>query len=62
MPNIGGAGLQMIAITGWGYHPKTLASEKEADIVLNKPIDLFKIERIIMNLLTNPNEPRQTKT
>lgn len=72
MPNISGVGLisitrklspdtRIIAITGWGDHPGALASEADADMVLNKPIDLFKIERIMMNLLTNPKVSRQTK-
>ncbi|MDY0220995.1 MAG: response regulator [Desulfobacterium sp.] len=73
MPNISGVGLisitrkmspdtRIIAITGWGNHPGALASEADADMVLNKPINLFEIERTMMTLLTNPKEPRQTKT
>jgi len=55
MPNISGVGLisivkkeyphlKIIAMTGYGDQPGALASEAEADIVLFKPIDLFKIE------------------
>lgn len=65
MPNISGVGLisitrkmspdtRIIAITGWGDHPGALASEAAADMVLNKPIDLFEIERLLMKLLSNP--------
>ncbi|ACN15604.1 response regulator family protein [Desulforapulum autotrophicum HRM2] len=70
MPNISGVGLititrklspdtRIIAITGWGDHPGALASEAAADMVLNKPIDLFEIERFLMKLLTNPKSTRQ---
>lgn len=72
MPNISGVGLititrkmspetRIIAITGWGNHPGALASEADADMVLNKPINLFEIERIMMTLLTTPKGSRQTK-
>jgi DNA-binding NtrC family response regulator len=64
MPNISGVGLiaitksqyptmRIIAITGWGDHPGALASEADADIVLYKPVDLFKIEAFLIDLLTN---------
>jgi DNA-binding NtrC family response regulator len=72
MPHISGVGLititrkmspdtRIIAITGWGDHPGALASEAAADMVLNKPIDLFEIERLLMKLLTNPKSARQDK-
>ncbi len=62
MPNISGVGLisivkkefpdlKIIAITGYGDKPGALASEAEADIVLFKPVDLFKIETIVSRLL-----------
>lgn len=62
MPNIGGVGLisivkkeypktKIIAITGWGDHPGALASEAKADIVLFKPVDLFKVEALVLELL-----------
>ena len=49
MPNISGVGLisiikkkfpdlPVIAITGWGEHPEALATEAQADRVLEKPI------------------------
>ena len=71
MPNISGVGLisivkkefphlKIIAITGYGDQPGALASEAQADIVLFKPIDLFKIEDKVASLLSdnndNPNE------
>lgn len=64
MPNISGVGLisivkkeypdlKIIAITGYGDKPGALASEAEADLVLFKPIDLFKIEKKVAALLNN---------
>ena len=62
MPNISGVGLisivkkeftnlKIIAITGYGDKPGALASEAEADLVLFKPVDLFKIEKKVCQLL-----------
>ncbi|MCG8637352.1 MAG: response regulator [Desulfobacterales bacterium] len=62
MPNISGVGLisivkkeypelKIIAMTGYGDQPGALASEAEADFVLFKPIDLFKIEEKVSFLL-----------
>ena len=64
MPNISGVGLisivkkeyphlKIIAMTGYGDQPGALASEAEADVVLFKPIDLFKIENTVSELLEN---------
>jgi DNA-binding NtrC family response regulator len=66
MPNISGVGLitivkkefphtKIIAITGFGDEPGALASEAKADIVLFKPIDLFKIEEHVAGLLSLDN-------
>lgn len=66
MPNISGVGLitivkkefthlKIIAITGYGDQPGALASEAKADIVLFKPIDLFKIEDTVASLLSDDN-------
>jgi len=66
MPNISGVGLisivkkefphlKIIAITGFGDQPGALASEAQADIVLFKPIDLFKIEDKVTSLLNCDN-------
>ena len=62
MPNISGVGLisivkkefshlKIIAMTGYGDQPGALASEAEADVVLFKPVDLFKIENTLQELL-----------
>lgn len=62
MPNISGVGLisivkkeyphlKIIAMTGYGDQPGALASEAEADVVLFKPIDLFKIENTVAELI-----------
>ena len=67
MPNISGVGLitivkkeypdmKIIAMTGYGDKPGSLASEAEADIVLFKPIDLFKIENTVSQLLKKDND------
>ncbi len=69
MPNISGVGLisivkkeypdlKFIAMTGYGEAPGALASEAEADIVLFKPIDLFKIENTVSELI-NPDNDKQ---
>ncbi len=68
MPNISGVGLisivkkehpdvKVIAMTGWGDHPGALASEADADMVLYKPVDLFKIESLIKNLIEGKDQP-----
>ncbi len=71
MPNISGVGLisivkkefthlKIIAITGYGDQPGALASEAKADIVLFKPIDLFKIEDTVASLLSdNTDNPKE---
>jgi DNA-binding response OmpR family regulator len=62
MPNISGVGIIsivkkkfpeifIIAITGWGEHPGMLASEAEADLVLEKPIDLMELDKRIIELI-----------
>ncbi len=62
MPNISGVGLisivkkeypdiKIIAMTGYGDQPGALASEAKADVVLFKPIDLFKIENMVSRLI-----------
>jgi len=67
MPNISGVGLisivkkeypdlKIIAMTGYGDQPGALASEAEADVVLFKPIDLFKIENTVSELLSSGND------
>lgn len=67
MPNISGVGLisivkkeyphlKIIAMTGYGDQPGALASEAEADVVLFKPIDLFKIENTVSELINEEDK------
>ncbi len=62
MPNISGVGIvsivkknhpdiPVVAITGWGEHPEILAAEADADLILEKPIDLIELETRIIDLL-----------
>ena len=62
MPNISGVAIislvkkkspetPVIAITGWGEHPEALATEAQADLVLEKPIELDKMDKFISDLL-----------
>ena len=64
MPNISGVGLisiikkkypdiPVIAITGWGEHPEALATEAQADRVLEKPFDLSELDILIRELLSS---------
>jgi DNA-binding response OmpR family regulator len=63
MPNISGVGVisiikkkylgtPVIAITGWGEHPEALATEAQADLVLEKPFRLPELDKIINDLLS----------
>ena len=45
------AGTPVIAITGWGEHPGALATEAQADIVLEKPIEMPELEKLVADLL-----------
>ena len=62
MPNIGGValfsifknqtpGLPIIAITGYGEQPESLAREAKADVVLEKPFKLDELEKTVEKLL-----------
>ena len=62
MPNISGVAIismvkkksphtPVIAITGWGEHPEALATEAHADLVLEKPIELDRMDQFISDLL-----------
>jgi DNA-binding response OmpR family regulator len=64
MPNISGVGLiaiikkkfpglPVIAITGWGEHPEALATEAQADQVLEKPFELYELEKSLKKLLSS---------
>ena len=63
MPYISGVGvisiikkkypsIPVIAITGWGEHPGALASEAEANVVIDKPFDLSDLDRQVTELLS----------
>ena len=63
LPNISGAGIisivkkkfpdiPVIAMTGWGEHPETLAEEAHADLILEKPIRLPDLEKSVVDLLS----------
>jgi DNA-binding NtrC family response regulator len=63
MPNISGVAITtiikkqnpkmpVIAITGYGEQPGSLAKEAQADIVLEKPFKLDELEEIIKKLLS----------
>jgi DNA-binding response OmpR family regulator len=62
LPNISGVAIiaivkkkfpdtPVIAITGWGEHPESLAKEAHADIVLEKPFKLPELEQLVERLL-----------
>jgi DNA-binding NtrC family response regulator len=62
MPEISGVGVisiikkkypgtPVIAITGWGEHPGALATEADANLVLDKPFELMDLERHVAELL-----------
>ena len=44
-------GIPVIAITGWGEHPGALATEAQAEVVLEKPIELPELEKLVEDLL-----------
>jgi DNA-binding NtrC family response regulator len=63
MPEISGVGVisiikkkypgtPVIAITGWGEHPGALATEAEADLVLDKPFELVDLDRHVADLIS----------
>jgi DNA-binding response OmpR family regulator len=44
-------GVPVIAITGWGEQPGALATEADADLVLDKPFELSDIDKAVTELL-----------
>ncbi len=63
MPEISGVGVisiikkkypttPVIAITGWGEQPGALATEAEADMVIDKPFELADLDRHVAALLS----------
>lgn len=62
LPNISGVAIisivkkkfpntPIIAITGWGEHPESLAKEAHADVVLEKPFKLPELEELVKKLV-----------
>ena len=49
-------GTLVIAITGWGEHPEALATEAEADIVMEKPFELSELEKSLIKLLSSKKD------
>ncbi len=45
-------GIPIIAITGYGPHAEILAAEANADIILEKPINLNVLNKHIISLIT----------
>jgi DNA-binding NtrC family response regulator len=67
MPDISGVALisiikkkypdtRVVAITGWGEHPEALATEAEADYVLEKPFELSELDKLIKKLLSSKGD------
>ena len=63
MPKVSGAAIilmlkkklpdiPIIAMTGFGEHPETLAQESCADVVLEKPIRLQELEKLVSDLIS----------
>ena len=46
----------VIAITGWGEHPEALATEAEADHVMEKPFELSELEKSLKKLLSSKKD------
>jgi DNA-binding response OmpR family regulator len=44
--------IPIIAITGWGHHPKMIASEANADLVLEKPFEMDELDQAIQRFLS----------
>ena len=44
-------GIPVIAITGWGEHPEALATEADADLVLEKPFELAELDKHVRDML-----------
>ena len=44
-------GIPVIAITGWGEHPEALATEADADLVLEKPFELTELDKHVSDML-----------
>jgi DNA-binding response OmpR family regulator len=42
----------VIAITGWGYHHRSLGTKANADMVLDKPFEMEELDRAVEKLLS----------
>jgi len=42
----------VIAITGWGYHHRSLETEAKTDMVLDKPFEMEELDQAIEKLLS----------
>jgi DNA-binding response OmpR family regulator len=62
MPSISGTTIMRInkmkypetpitAMTGYGHHPKEIASEAKADLILDKPFEMQVLDKAIKNFL-----------
>jgi DNA-binding NtrC family response regulator len=45
-------GVPVIAITGWGEHPEALATEADADLVMEKPFELDELDQQVSDMLS----------
>jgi DNA-binding NtrC family response regulator len=52
----------IIAMTGWGYQPETLAVDEDADMVLEKPFEMDTLERAIEELLRKEKQLKQIES
>jgi len=52
--------IPVIGVTGWGTQPQALATEVQADAVIEKPFDLFELKKVIDNLITKTKKKGQT--
>ena len=70
MPNISGVGLiaiikkkfpslPIIGITGWGEHPEELATEFQADQILEKPFELSELDKAIKEIISSKKQKFQ---
>ena len=57
--------IPIVAITGWGHHPKALASEAKADVVLDKPFEMDELnqalDKIFLKIHSKRGTPKPTR-
>jgi DNA-binding NtrC family response regulator len=49
-------GVPVIAITGWGEHPEALATEADADLVMEKPFELDELDQQVSDMLAKKKQ------